>query len=222
MHFLQYLFFRIWVDLLKYIPSIKPILTQIAYFILAVVIKYRSKVIQKNLESAFPYKGKDEIRRITKQYYHHLARLIVQSSASYTLDSKKVLEHISTDGLEYFEQDWCSSNSAIYLGSHSGNWEIAALGVGLMKKQEVLVVYQTISNPRIDRFIRRSRAKFNITLVHLNALPRALASRKDSTYSIILLADQFPGYGAHPEHHDFFGLDTLWYSGLSKLAKKYQ
>ena len=48
-------------------------------FVLRVVVRYRKKVVLSNLRNSFPEKNEQEIQKLAKQFYTHLADRIVEN-----------------------------------------------------------------------------------------------------------------------------------------------
>ena len=45
--------------------------SDVLYFVMYVLLKYRVKVVRKNLHTAFPFKTTEELSVIERKFYHH-------------------------------------------------------------------------------------------------------------------------------------------------------
>ena len=54
------------------------VLSDMIYAILYYVLRYRRKVVDKNVRNSFPMNTEREIKDIRKGFYHHLADCIVE------------------------------------------------------------------------------------------------------------------------------------------------
>ena len=162
-----------------------------------------------------------EISQLTAAYYAHLMRTFVGIAHAYTLKAGQVLEHFSVPDMSIPDRLAEQKKAAVFLGSHRGNWELAALAVGLYFRQPVWVVYKPLKNKFINRFLISTRAKFNIRMVPMHELRSLLNTELHIRPVIIMLADQFP-VGKSKLELEFLGLPTLWLAGADILVKRYR
>ena len=69
------------------------LLSDCLYFLVSKVVKYRHKVIWKNLKESFPDKTEAELRTIEKGFYHWFCDYIVETDddvAQYTAQANEV------------------------------------------------------------------------------------------------------------------------------------
>ena len=59
--------------LLALLPfSVLYVFSDILYFIVYYIVRYRRKIVRKNLNNSFPEKSERQIVKIEKEFYHHL------------------------------------------------------------------------------------------------------------------------------------------------------
>ena len=93
------------------------------YFVMAKVIKYRHKVIWKNLKNSFPEKTDDELRQIEQGFHRWFCDYIVETLKLMTMSKKQLIKRMTFTGTEELNRVLSEGKSAaIYLG-HLGNWE---------------------------------------------------------------------------------------------------
>ena len=56
-------------------------IADIIYIFLYYLLGYRKKTVFKNLTKSFPDKSDDEIKHITKKFFHHLSEIFVENIA---------------------------------------------------------------------------------------------------------------------------------------------
>ncbi|HSA04669.1 MAG TPA: acetyltransferase, partial [Tenuifilaceae bacterium] len=76
---LFFYFFYISVRLLAFLPlRVLFVLSDINFFFLYYIFKYRKKTVRKNLKKSFPEKSKEELRKIEVRFYRHFCDLFVE------------------------------------------------------------------------------------------------------------------------------------------------
>ena len=208
--------------LLVFVPTIFPktsikVLPPILYVLLYYVFGYRRKVVKQNLLRCFK---EEEIQTIEKQYYRHLCKVIVEPLVTPGLKKAYFKERmvLKNDLLEKLLDQ--GKNVFIVMG-HMGNWEWLATCAPLLTKYDAVCVYKKLSNPYMEKWVNRSRAKFGSTLAEMNKLPRiALEKAKaGKPFVISFIADQIPSHD-NCAVVNFFNEPMYFFDGYEKLAKK--
>ena len=89
---IQYALLYAWVKIHALLPMrMLYVLSDILYFLIYKVIKYRIKVVRRNLAASFPEKSEAERLCIEKGFYHHFADYMVETLK---------LAHISLEELQ--------------------------------------------------------------------------------------------------------------------------
>ncbi len=197
------------------------ILADIFYIILFYVVRYRRKVVHKNLTRSFPDKSPKEIREITKKYYHHLSDLGIETIKFSRMTEEEINDRIKLNNVEIFEEYFQQGKSTILLGMHHNNWEWALYFQQLIKAQ-FLVVYDPLrGNKAMERFILNSRERFGAKSVAIEHSIRAAFALNQAKHPsvLLLLADQ-----TSPANSQiwatFLNQETAFFSGPMKIAVK--
>ena len=88
------------------------------YLILYYLIGYRKKVVLDNLKLVFPNKSKQEIKQISKRFYHHFCDMIFESIKSLTISEKEILNRFKFANIEELKQYEASNQSVILMCGH--------------------------------------------------------------------------------------------------------
>ena len=67
------------------------VLSDILYVLIYRVIRYRIRVVRRNMEASFPEKSKIELRRLEKAFYHHFSDYIVETIKLAHISPEEVL-----------------------------------------------------------------------------------------------------------------------------------
>ena len=167
-------------------------LANIFYIILFYIIRYRRNVVQMNLLNSFPEKSPEEIRKITKKFYHHLSDLGLETIKFNQMTEKEIDERLKIHNLEIYEEYYNKGKSFVVLGMHYNNWEWSGSMQRLIKAQ-FLVVYNPVrKNKAVERFILDTRERFGTISVPVNQAVRTALEHTQSGRigSLMLAADQ--------------------------------
>lgn len=169
-------------------------LADLFYVFLYYIYKYRRKVVHMNLALSFPEKSPEEIKRITKKYYHHLSDVGLETIKFYGMTEKQIEDRLKINNLDLYEEYGNQGKSIIVLAMHYNNWEWSHYMQKNIKAQ-LLVVYNPVKkNKKLERFILDTRERFGAITVPVNhAVRTALEYNGDERPgSLMLAADQTP------------------------------
>lgn len=130
MKIIYYIIFFFWY-LLSLLPlSVLYVFSDLLYFPIYYCVRYRRRIVRKNLTESFPELSKEKIIRIEKQYYHFFCDYIIETLKLFSISKKQLKRRMTFGGVEEIvkkmeteEKNFCF----VYLG-HYCNWEwIASL-----------------------------------------------------------------------------------------------
>ena len=75
-------------------------LSDCIWFLMYRVVKYRRKVVWKNLKASFPEKDDIELSRIEYEFYQWLCDYIVETIKLLSISDKELLKHIEFQNVE--------------------------------------------------------------------------------------------------------------------------
>ena len=105
-------------------------ISDVLFFFVYYVVRYRRGVVRENLAGSFPEKTKKEREDIGRKFYHFFCDYIFETLKLTSISRKSMRKHISFRGLEQLESAFRDEGHPfvfIYLG-HYCNWEwIASL-----------------------------------------------------------------------------------------------
>ncbi len=197
------------------------LLSDVAAFILYYIVGYRKEVVFKNIKYAFPEKSDKEIIKIAKKSYRHFTDVFIEMVKTFTISKKELRNRYQPTNIEVLEEQYAKGNNIILLGAHYANWEWI-FSVNTRIKYNGVAVYTRINNKYFDNKIKKSRARFNSTLIDgkMNqVLTENLKANKLSIYG--LLSDQSPQ--PHRAHYwaEYFDIKVPIHTGGEMFAKKF-
>lgn len=187
------------------------------------LVRYRRKVILKNLERCFPEKSVKERKQIMRRFYGILAEIIVDTiclaGATPERDNKLIRWSNGKEHLERIKgRDW------IALAAHYGCWEYDLLWNWEDRDTTFMGVYHPLRSAIFECFYRRLRnLSPNIIQVPMNDTIRYyLKNRgKQGGITIGLISDQSPTLSVDTVWYDFFGQPTAFIEGGERIATKF-
>ena len=196
-------------------------LADIFYVLLYYVVRYRRQTVHQNLSQSFPEKSPEEIRRITKKFYHHLSDLGLETIKYSHMTEKEIDSRLKIHNPEIFEEYYQKRKSVILLGMHHNNWEWCGSMQRLIKGQ-FLVVYNPVrKNKALERFILDTRERFGAKSIPVNHSVRTALEFNNAERPgvLILAADQTP-----PSRSQFWttflNQETAFFAGPMKISAK--
>ena len=70
-------------------------ISDLIYFIAYHIIRYRRRVVAKNLRNSFPEKGADELRAIEKRFYHSFCDSVVEMFKLLSISREELMRRMS-------------------------------------------------------------------------------------------------------------------------------
>jgi Kdo2-lipid IVA lauroyltransferase/acyltransferase len=197
------------------------VISDILYFISYYIVGYRKKTVYENLSKAFPEKSEDEIKRIARNYYHHLCDYLVESLAMLRFSEKEAKRRLTFRNPEVLNDIYKKGNSVLLAFGHYGNWEWLA-NMQLIFPFQLLAIYKPLKSQYVNSLFITLRERFG-----LKTVPMALSLRTIVTYNkekiptiTLVLTDQRPSKDQIEYWTPFLNQETPVQLGIEKIAKK--
>lgn len=212
-------FFIILVSLLPF--RVLYLFSDVVRFFVQHVFGYRKTVIQNNLRRCFPEKSAKEIDTLTTAAYKNLTDVMVEGFKAFTMSRRQLVRRHKILNPELLDQLSETSRSFIATPCHYGNWEWGALAPALqINNYRFVAFYTPLSNPYLDRRIRRNRSRTGTLLTSTHATSHTFDALSDTASVFIMAADQSPSNLERAIWVDFFGQKTAFINGSEKHAKQ--
>ena len=90
---------------LSYLPlRILYVLADFLFILFCTLLPYRKRVIDQNLQIAFPNQSNEERKQIRKDFYRYFADLLVESVKNLSISKKQLLERMQLENPEILEE----------------------------------------------------------------------------------------------------------------------
>ena len=197
------------------------LLSDIFYFIVFYIIKYRKEVVFQNLRNSFPEKSEEQLKIIRKKYFRHFCDLIMESIKMFNMTKADYKKHMEIKDAELINSYFEKKKSVVVLTMHFNNWEWSNCFPREIK-HHVLGVYKPLHNKKYDNLMNGTREKQGAEMItNSNILRRIIQAEKTNEMIFIWLAgDQTP-----PSYHSlwftFLNQEAMFYPGPAVIAKRF-
>lgn len=199
--------------------------SDILYFPLYYCIRYRRKIVRKNLLNSFPEKDLKTIIRIEKKFYSSLCDYIVETAKLLSLREKNIRKRMTFDGVEEIIKEMGNDKSCIIYMGHYCTWElITSIPLHFSANNRFFFgqVYQPLQNKLFDKLFLKIRGRFNSQNIPRKNILRDIVNLKQKNRQFVIgfISDQTPQ--GHSDHRwiDFLNQDTCVFSGTEHIARK--
>ena len=189
------------------------------------VIRYRRKLVTKQLEECFSEKSQKERDEIRRRFYHYFCDMIEETMKLARMSHEEVKRRVEFVGipemLKTLEKEG-KKFGFFYLG-HYGNWEwMASFPMWLSEEWQGAQIYHPLYNKAADKFFLDLRQQFGgICIPMKQTLRQILSANKEGQKEIIgFIADQSPKWQATHHWTDFLNHKTAFFTGTERIAKQ--
>lgn len=222
-HFLVFILVYPIILLVSILPfPLLYLLSDTIYMLLFYVFGYRKKVVLENLKIAFPEKSEQELKVIRKKFYHHFVDIFMEMIKTFTISNKEILKRFKLVNKEELDNFMNKHRNVLLMSSHYANYEWL-FSLNLLVTHNGFAAYKKVKNPYFNKFIVKSRGRFNSTLVPTYEFMKSVARNDASGEKFIygILSDQSPRLDKAYHWSPFFGQQVPAFVGTESLSKKY-
>ncbi|MCU0438031.1 MAG: lysophospholipid acyltransferase family protein [Raineya sp.] len=209
--------------LLSYLPlSVLYLLADFLYFLAFYIIGYRKKVVWQNLKNSFPEKTDEELKRIQKDFYRHLAEVFIETLKILSISKKELEKRFVVKNIDLLTNRLNEGKTVLVLTAHLFNWEWLSLITSLKQPYSVHFVYQELSSKFFDKLMLKIRTHFGGQPLKMQNILKDVLQKNNEARIVALLADQSPAGNEKDHWTNFLNQDTAFFAGVEKIATKLQ
>ena len=198
------------------------------FVVVAYVLRYRHRVIDKNLSTAYPDKSKKELKKLRTQFYRHFCDILVETVKYTSITDKNIMRRMTFAGADKVAEILNSGQSIALLLGHYGNWEwVSSLVLWvrpLITNNTVMgQIYHPLENEVINRVVLKARDRMKSDSVAMKETLRWIIGNKREGRPTILgyINDQVPKWENihhwltflnHPDTPVFTGIERIVHS----------
>ena len=200
------------------------LLSDILYFSIYHIIRYRRKVVRNNIRNSFPEKTEKEILKLEHRFYHHFADYIVETIKLAHISQEELLKRADIRNPEViFDLLDKGHTCFIFALGHYGNWEwFSGVSARFEGRASIYQIYRPLKNKAFDRLFIYLRTRFNSFGIKKNETIRdMIALKRDKTHALVpFVADQTPSKTNLNYWATFLNQDSAILTGPERIAKK--
>ena len=211
--------------ILLWIFSLLPIqilylISKIIRFIVYDILCYREKVVIDNIQNTFVEKSQTEVIKLKNNFYDYFFELIVEIIKLLSISNNELNKRFTFSNINVIKQALKKNKSVIVVVGHYGNWEWALRSASNLIDTKIIGVYKRINNTIFEWLLLKIRSNTNVLPVEIKSLSRELVNNKEKKI-YAMVADQSPTLEQSNVRINFLNRDTLVYTGVEKISKKY-
>lgn len=195
--------------------------SDLIFFVLFYVVKYRRKTVQHNLKLTLPHLSDSERTRIEKEFYRHMCDMFLEMIKTLGITEKQMKQRFTFTNIEVVHEFEKKEKSIVLMCAHYASWEWMII-MGKFINIKGLGIYKKIKNPYFDKLIRDIRSKFDATLIDTKSTIKTVTSNQQSGIQGIygFISDQTPRPQKTHYWESFMGKIVPVHTGGEMLAKK--
>jgi len=213
------------VWLLAWLPlPVLYIFSEIAFVLTFFVVRYRRKVVRKNLQNSFPEKSLREIKRIERKFYRHFCDVFIESLKMLHISEKEMRRRMNFPNIEEVNRVVDNGGNVILMLGHYCNWEFMVSIRLFVTNRNVdgAGVYRRLKNPYIDTFFQKLRTRFGTLGIEKNDIFREIIKHRKAgrQLTFALISDQTPSKRNIHYWTTFLNQDTPVLIGGERIARQ--
>lgn len=199
------------------------------YVLVYYIIRYRRKVVRKNLTTSFPEKTLKDIKKTERQFYRWFCDYIFETLKLLSISDKRLLKHIEFRGVEQLEQCFDEGQDCAAILGHYCNWEwLSATGLAFKTpdapnaKPVMGLIYHPLYNDAFDRlFIALRSAHGGACIPKKDILRHLITLKREGRHSLFgYISDQAPRWMNIHLWLQFLNHETPVFTGGERIMRK--
>lgn len=203
-------------------------IADVIFVLVYYVVRYRRKMVRKNLALCFPEKTERERSRIERQFYRNFADYIIESIKLLHISDKAMQRRFAFENVDVVRRYLSEGKGIIAYFAHTFNWEWTP-SITLSCKREIqennavfAQIYRPLRNADFDKLMLKLRSRFGSESISKHvALRTILGYKREGVPAIIgFMSDQKPSHGDELHILQFLGRRTAVITGTETLARR--
>lgn len=195
--------------------------SDVVSFVLYHVIKYRRKVVRKNLTDSFPAKTLKEIIAIEKDFYRYLGDQIVETLKILHISDKELSKRITVSGYELINQSIEANKSSVVLMGHYGNWEwVQEISRYFLPSASMISIYHPLNDKMWNQFFIEMRSRWGANIIPMKKAPRVLLNKNSQPWVCGFIADAYTWHKNEDNWVEFLNHKTWFIYGPEEIGNK--
>lgn len=196
--------------------------SDVVFFFVFYVFRYRRKTVRENLRLVFPDKPEAEHARIERISMRHMVDMFLEMIKSITIPEKELKKRfklLNIDGLREIERQ---NKSILMACGHyaSYEWMTALQLYGI--DYTGFGIYKKVKNPYFDKLVGDIRGRYNGILIPTTEATKTITQNEAKGIKGLyaMIADQSPKLAKAKNWTDFMGIKAPIFVGTEVLSRR--
>ena len=223
MNFITKLFIAPLLIFISYLPfRLLYFIYDIFYYFLYYIIRFRRKIVRKNLVLSKIALNKKDLIIIEKKFYRHLTDVFFEMFKFYSISPDEMKKRFYIENPELFYEFEKKNKSVMFMTSHYGGFEWF-LSITYHVPQLPFAVYTPLSNKSLESLIKKFRLRHGSKLISRYEagayIKKQLKENKLFLYG--MAADQSAQIRSITYWKEFLGIKVPVFTGSERIAKQH-
>ena len=223
MNFITKLFIAPLLIFISYLPfRLLYFISDIFYYFLYYIIRFRRKIVRKNLVLSKIALNKKDLIIIEKKFYRHLTDVFFEMFKFYSISPDEMKKRFYIENPELFYEFEKKNKSVMFMTSHYGGFEWF-LSITYHVPQLPFAVYTPLSNKSLESLIKKFRLRHGSKLISRYEagayIKKQLKENKLFLYG--MAADQSAQIRSITYLKEFLGIKVPVFTGSERIAKQH-
>jgi KDO2-lipid IV(A) lauroyltransferase len=223
MNFITKLFIAPLLIFISYLPfRLLYFISDIFYYFLYHIIRFRRKIVRKNLVLSKIALNKKDLIIIEKKFYRHLTDVFFEMFKFYSISPDEMKKRFYIENPELFYEFEKKNKSVMFMTSHYGGFEWF-LSITYHVPQLPFAVYTPLSNKSLESLIKKFRLRHGSKLISRYEagayIKKQLKENKLFLYG--MAADQSAQIRSITYWKEFLGIKVPVFTGSERIAKQH-
>lgn len=198
------------------------LISDVFYFVIYHIIRYRRDVVNYNLKLTFPQLSDKAYKRISKAHYKHFCDIFIELIKMLSISKEEMLDRFFIINPEVIKSLEAKNKSIIFLYGHYATFEYSAAFTLYNIDFKGFGIYKRIRNEALDKLIKKIRSRFGVEMIEKNDLPKKMMQNRVQKQNAIygMIADQSPKVNQIKHRTEFLGVETPVFVGAEVMAKR--
>ena len=201
------------------------LLSDVAYVVVYYVVRYRRRVVRRNLTSAFPDKSEKEIRTIERQFYHWFCDYFNETVKLLSISRSQLLQHIEFRGVEQVEACFDKGQNCSGILGHYCNWEwLSTTCLAFRRYPDAVtgLIYHPLRSQIFDRlFLDMRQSMGGVCIPKRDILRYIVNYKRENRHTLFgYISDQAPKWENIHLWLPFLNHDTPVFTGGERIMRK--
>ncbi|MFD0975772.1 lysophospholipid acyltransferase family protein [Salinimicrobium gaetbulicola] len=195
--------------------------SDVVYFIVYHIARYRRATVDENLDLVFPEKSSAEKTIIRKKFYKHMVDMFLEMIKSISISNSELKKRFEFTNLEEIEKIQEMNKSIIVACGHYASYEWMNSLQLYDFDYKAFGIYKKIKNPHFDKLVKDIRGRYDGTLISTSKATKTITENQENgilgVYAMI--ADQSPKLSRTRAWANFMGMTVPVFTGTEKLSR---